>query len=182
MGTSAQNDLTEYTVLTTEQRDFFESNGYLVIENALPSDVVAEIDAAIDALYAGEAQAGRLEAGGNLNVRNCITRHDAFLKLLDWHTTAPLAWGILNWNIQMITFHLVVLPSKEELPPEIRNKIGLHRKMQELHPRILFKIAYAISYQPHPASGRPSSSPEATDSQVISVSIRRLARRGARFR
>jgi ectoine hydroxylase-related dioxygenase (phytanoyl-CoA dioxygenase family) len=131
-----------------------------VIENALPSDVVAEIDAAINALYAGEAQAGRLEAGGKLNVRNCITRHDAVLQLLDWHATVPLAWGILNWNIQMITSHLVVLPSKEEPPPEIKHKVGLHRdggtspgEMQEPHPRILLKIAYAISDQSHPASG-----------------------------
>ncbi|MCZ6678151.1 MAG: phytanoyl-CoA dioxygenase family protein [Candidatus Poribacteria bacterium] len=157
---SVQTEATEYAVLTTEQREFFENNGYLVIKNALPPEVVAEIDAAIDEVHEREPKAGRLEAEGKLNMRNCITQHDAFFQLLDWPKTAPLAWDILNWNIQMITSHLIVLPSKPEPPPEIRNKIGLHRdggtspgEMQEPHPRILLKIAYAISDQSDPASG-----------------------------
>ena len=56
---SVQNDLTGYAVLTPEQRDFINANGYLVIENALEPDVVAEIDAAIDELHEREANAGR---------------------------------------------------------------------------------------------------------------------------
>ncbi len=157
---SVQNDLTGYAVLTPEQRDFIDANGYLVIENVLEPDVVAEIDAAIDELHEREADAGRLEADGRLNIRNCITEHDAFFQLLDWHKTAPLAWGILNWNIQMITSHLLVLPSKDQPPPKVKERIGLHRdggtspsEMQEPHPRILLKIAYAISDQSDPASG-----------------------------
>ena len=160
METSAYTHPTKYAALTPEQQEFFDDNGYLVIENALPQDVVAEIDAEIDEIYAGEERAERLEAGGKLNMRNCIVQHDAFLKLLDWPTTVPLAWGILNWNIQMITSQLIVLPSKPEPPPEVKNKIGLHRdggtspgEMQEPHPRILLKVAYAINDQSHPASG-----------------------------
>jgi ectoine hydroxylase-related dioxygenase (phytanoyl-CoA dioxygenase family) len=160
METSIQTHPTQYAVLTPEQREFFDTNGYLVVENALPPAVVAELDAAIDALYAREEREGRLEAGGKLNMRNCIVQHDAFLKLLDWPMTVPLAWGALNWNIQMITSHLIVLPSQSEPPPETKLKIGLHRdggtsssEMQEPHPRILLKIAYAISDQSHPASG-----------------------------
>ena len=61
-----------------------------------------------------KAEADRLEKTGKLNLRNCIVHHDAFLQLLDWPTTAPLAWQILNWNIQMITSHLIVLPSGPE--------------------------------------------------------------------
>ena len=154
-------DTASYAKLTPEQRQFVENNGYLVIKNALPPDVVAEINVAIDEIYGREKAADRLEKGGKLNMRNCIVQHDAFLQLLDWPTTAPLAWDILNWNIQMITSHLIVLPSSPEAPPaEVRNKIGLHRdggtsssEMQEPHPRILLKIAYAFSDQSDPASG-----------------------------
>jgi ectoine hydroxylase len=160
MVASLQNNSTEYVTLSTEQRNFIENNGYLVIPNALPPDVVAEIDAAIDEIYERDAAAGRLEKGGRLNMRNCIAEHDAFLQLLDWHKTAPLAWGVLNWNIQMITSQLIVLPSGDEPPLEVKNRIGLHRdggtshrEMQEPHPRILLKIAYAISDQTDPASG-----------------------------
>ena len=53
-----------------------------------------------------------------------------------------------------------MLPSKEEPPDDVKTKIGLHRdggtsyrEMQEPHPRILLKIAYAISDQTDPASG-----------------------------
>ena len=156
----ATTDLSQATVFTPEQKEFVENNGYLLIKNALPPDVVAEIDAAVDEVYAKEEVAGRLENGGKLNLRNCITHHEAFLQLLDWQKTVPLAYGVLNWNVQMITSHLIVLPSKEEPPPEVRNRIGLHRdggtshaEMQEPHPRIMLKIAYAISDQSDPASG-----------------------------
>lgn len=151
---------TEFAVLSPEQREFFETNGYLVVEDALPPGVVEELDAAIDEVYAREKREGRLEAGDRLNMRNCIVQHEAFLKLLDWPKTVPLAWQVLNWNIQMITSHLIVLPSGPEPPPEAQKKIGLHRdggtssqEMQEPHPRILLKIAYAISDQTDPASG-----------------------------
>lgn len=160
MELSTQSHSTEYAVLTPEQRDFFESNGYLILENALSPDVVAEIDAAIDEVCAREERAGCLETDGRLNLRNCIIQHDAFLKLLDWPKTVPLAWGLLNWNIQMITSQLILLPSKPEPLPEVKMKLGLHRdggtsyqEMQEPHPRILLKIAYVISDQSDSASG-----------------------------
>ncbi|MDE2697737.1 MAG: phytanoyl-CoA dioxygenase family protein, partial [Gemmatimonadota bacterium] len=104
----------DWAVLTDEQQQFFEDNGYLLIEDALPPDVVAELNAATDEIYDREKAADRLEKAGKLNLRNCIVHHDAFLQLLDWPTTAPLAWQILNWNIQMITSHLIVLPSGPE--------------------------------------------------------------------
>ena len=154
------NDLSEAVVLTPEQKQHVDNNGYLLIKNALSADVVAEIDAAVDEVYAKQEETGNLEAGGKLNLRNCITHHEAFLQLLDWNKTFPLACGVLNWNIQMITSHLIVLPSKEEPADNVKHHIGLHRdggtshkEMQEPHPRILLKIAYAISDQTDPASG-----------------------------
>ena len=155
-----KTDTAAYTELTAAQRAFFEDNGYLVIRGALPPAVVAEINAAIDELHAQEQAAGRLGDGGKLDVRNCIVRHEAFFRLLDWPATAPLAWGILNWNIQLNTSHLIVLPSGPEPAPEDKQRVGLHRdggtshaEMQEPHPRILLKIAYALSDQSHPSSG-----------------------------
>lgn len=154
------NDIAEAIELSSEQKQFVDTNGYLLIKNALPPDVVAEIDAAVDEVFEKESEAGNLDADGKLNLRNCITHHEAFLQLLDWHKSFPYACGVLNWNIQMITSHLIVLPSKNEPPDDVKTKIGLHRdggtsyrEMQEPHPRILLKIAYAISDQSDPASG-----------------------------
>ena len=147
--------------MTTAERNFFESNGYLVIKEAIPADTVAELDAAVNEIYKREKQAGRLEDNGKLNLRNCLVQHQAFLPLLDCPRSAPFAWQILNWNVQMITSHLIVLPSLGEKPPnEVKNKIGIHRdggtsarEMQEPHPRIMLKIAYAISDQTDVSSG-----------------------------
>lgn len=158
MESSNQNS---YVTMTPDQRNFFESNGYLVIKDAVPADVVAELNAAVDEIYERNKQANHLEGNGKLNLRNCLVHHQAFLQLLDCPRSAPFAWQILNWNIQMITSHLIVLPSLEEEPSnEVKNKIGIHRdggtsarEMQEPHPRIMLKIAYAISDQTDTSSG-----------------------------
>ncbi|HIM11147.1 TPA: hypothetical protein EYM26_10110 [Candidatus Poribacteria bacterium] len=158
MESSNQNS---YVTMTPDQRNFFESNGYLVIKDAVPADVVAELNAAVDEIYERNKQANHLEGNGKLNLRNCLVHHQAFLQLLDCPRSAPFAWQILNWNVQMITSHLIVLPSLEEEPSnEVKNKIGIHRdggtsarEMQEPHPRIMLKIAYAISDQTDTSSG-----------------------------
>ena len=155
-----QTDSYNYTTITPEQKQFFDSNGYLVIENALTPAVVEELNTAIDEVYHRFGRGGGLRDDGQLNLRNCIIHHDSFLQLLDWPATVPLAWGALNWNIQMITSHLVVLPSQPEPADEEKRKHGMHRdggtsdvEMQEPHPRILLKIAYVLSDQTDPASG-----------------------------
>ena len=171
---------TGYVELSDEQRTFFEDNGYLLIKGALPPEVVGEIDAAVDEILARERAAGCMPDDGRFQLRNCIVHHDAFFRLLDWPATAPLAWGILNWNIQLNTSHLIVLPPGPEPAPHEKRRLGFHRdggtsyaEMQEPHPRILLKIAYAISDQSDPAcgatvlvpgsnrlSGRPATDPE----------------------
>ncbi len=150
----------EYAVLNDRDALFFEQNGYLLIEDALSPGLLGELNDATDELYARAEREGTLEPLGKLNLRNCIVHHDAFLQLLDHPTTAPLAWHILGWNIQMVTTHLIVLPSQPEPSEEKKHRLGWHRdggtsshEMAEPHPRILLKIAYALSDQTLPSSG-----------------------------
>ena len=147
-------------ILTEDQREFFEANGYLVIVDALDEDMLGRLNEATDRIYEEASAADELEAGGKLNLRNCLVRDDAFLPLVDYARTAPLAWQLLNWNIQICTSHLIVLPPGEEPSDEEKRKAGYHRdggtsprEMEEPHPRILLKIAYALSDQTDPACG-----------------------------
>jgi ectoine hydroxylase len=151
----------EYVVsLTEEQEHLFRENGYIVVENALDSETLDSLNSATDAIYDKASSEGRLEPNGKLNLRNCLVSHDAFLPLVDHAKTVPLAWQLLNWNIQLITSHLIVLPSGDEPTKEENRKAGYHRdggtspkEMAEPHPMILLKIAYALSDQSDPACG-----------------------------
>ena len=149
-----------YNTLSDDQRRFFDSNGYLIIENALSSQMVATLNGAVDEIYQRHKESDALRDGGKLNLRNCITHHHAFLDLLDWPETVPLAWGVLNWNIQMLTSHLIVLPAQEEPSEEEKRKHQMHRdggtsdvEMEEPHPRIMLKIAYVLNDQTDPRCG-----------------------------
>ena len=155
-----ETDVSRYDFLSPEQKKAMDQDGCFVVENALPPEMVAELEEAIDEVYARQKELGGLDGDGRLNLRNCVTHHDAFLQLIDWPKTFPKAMGILNWNIHLITSHLLVLPSKAKPAPDRVNRVGLHRdggrsfhELPEPHHRMLFKIGYIISDQTDPASG-----------------------------
>ena len=58
MENSKQNN---YVTMTPTQRKFFESNGYLVIKEAISADTVAELDNVINEIYKREEKDGRLK-------------------------------------------------------------------------------------------------------------------------
>jgi ectoine hydroxylase-related dioxygenase (phytanoyl-CoA dioxygenase family) len=153
-------DTSKFAVLSDEQRLFFDTQGYLVVEDALPQDYLQELIEAADDVQERLKDAGKPSSNGQWSLRNCIVYHDAFFRLLDYPTTVPLAWQLLNWNIQMNTSHLVVLPAQPEPSDEEKMKLGFHRdggtssgEMEEPHPRIMLKIAYILSDQTDASSG-----------------------------
>ena len=51
--------------MTSAQRKFFDSNGYLVIKEAISADTVAELDNVINEIYKREEKDGRLKKTAN---------------------------------------------------------------------------------------------------------------------
>jgi len=169
--------------LTEEQRASFERDGFLVVPNALPAEKVEQLTAACDRLYdAGVAREG-LSAVHHWHLRNCLVHDDVFLDLLDWPTTFPLVLDLMNWNIHLVTSHLIMrAPTPAETPDEWK-ATGWHRdggtspqEMQEPHPRLFIKVAYwlsdlsepgrgAIRFVPgsHRLVGRPAQAPGMVD-------------------
>jgi ectoine hydroxylase-related dioxygenase (phytanoyl-CoA dioxygenase family) len=169
--------------LSDEQRRAFERDGFLVVENALEPDLLERLLRVVDRLYEDGSRESGLSKANHWELRNCIVHDDVFLELLDYPKTVPLVLDLLNWNIHLITSHLIC---RAPSPPEADaawKASGWHRdggtsssEMQEPHPRILIKIAYwltdlsepnrgAIRFVPgsHRLTGRPAQAEGAPD-------------------
>ncbi len=97
-------------ILTDAEREFFNTQGYLVVENALDAAacerVIAVMDR-VDARERTEALAGKL-----LSVTDVMGEDDALVDLIDCPKTFPKVWGILGWNIYLYHSHLDVTPNE----------------------------------------------------------------------
>lgn len=102
---ASQAEILRASVLTPAERDdFFLHQGYLVIPDALPPDVVKRTRFAVDRLAAGGPPPGQV----TVNIADILGRDDAFLDLIDCPRVFPKLWGLLGWNIWVQHSHLVV--------------------------------------------------------------------------
>jgi ectoine hydroxylase-related dioxygenase (phytanoyl-CoA dioxygenase family) len=146
--------------LTKEQRDAFDRDGFLLVPGALPPPMVERLVRAADRLYEQGVAAEGLSARNHWQMRNCIVADEVFLELLDWPAILPLVVGLLNWDIHLITSHLIVRPPSPPGTGEDFKGESWHRdgglspvEMQEPHPRLFLKVAYLLSDQLEPGRG-----------------------------
>src|SRR2546430_15109071 len=97
----------EAAVLTEEQRRCFERDGFLVVENALEPDLLERLLGVVDRLYEEGVREKGFSKVNHWELRNCVVHDDVFLELLDYPKTVPLVLDLLNWNIHLITSHLI---------------------------------------------------------------------------
>lgn len=146
--------------LSDEQRGQFERDGFLVVPEALSPDMVTRLLAVVDRLYEAGLREQGLSKTNHWEMRNCLPADELFLDLLDWPATFPLVVDLMNWNIHLITSHLIV---RAPSPPEADaawKASGWHRdggtaasEMQEPQPLILMKIAYWLTDLTQPGRG-----------------------------
>lgn len=98
--------------LTPEERASFETNGYLIVEDALDPDTTRRIVSRLDQLL-GEAETNvdaRTADGGAVHVSrdgpavffdNVVGSDQMFVDLVDHPRTFPKVWGLLGWNIYL---------------------------------------------------------------------------------
>jgi ectoine hydroxylase len=138
----------EHAMLTAEQGAAFERDGFLIVPGALPPAMVERLLGVVDRLYGKGLREEGLSKTNRWHMRNCIVADPVFIEVLDWPATFPLAVDLLNWNIHLITSHLIVrAPSPPEADASWKAE-GWHRdggtsakEMQEPHPRLFLKIA-----------------------------------------
>lgn len=96
-------------LLTPNEKQFFETHGYLVVENALTPDHVAQLLGVVDRIDARERSSE--QAGNLLSVTDVVQEDPAVVELIDCPTTFPKVWGILGWNIYLYHSHIDVTPA-----------------------------------------------------------------------
>ena len=136
----------QFTRLEDEQREFFDRNGYLVVRQALPADMVQRVTAACDRI----AQKHRNEGSRRTSLDNVLPQDEVFLSLLTWDATVPLVVQLLSFDIRLAKSHLIY---KYADPPDAAPSTNWHRDFMESpfdlgphrYPRMLIKIAYQLT-------------------------------------
>jgi ectoine hydroxylase len=143
--------------LTAEERTLFETHGYLIVENAIPSDLLQRLIAVADRVDSRErtpAMAGKL-----LSKANVVQEGDAMVDLLDLPTVFPKVWGILGWNIYLYHSHLDVTPRENASAQNW--SVAWHQDSMRVNdeiesnprPRLSLKIGYYLTDVSEPNRG-----------------------------
>ncbi|QGQ99458.1 hypothetical protein EHS13_33660 [Paenibacillus psychroresistens] len=144
--------------LTEEERKIFNETGYLIVENALSPEQIANLTAVSDRIYEQRVSEGH-DSKTALFYANFIADHDSFLNLVDYEKIMPKVWDILGWNIYLYHAHMIMTPPSGK---EKNDKtFGWHQDSgrvnvdMESHPRprLSLKVAYFLSDISEPDRG-----------------------------
>jgi phytanoyl-CoA hydroxylase len=116
------------SAMSDAQRLFFETNGYLVIPNALPAPELARVRAAADRAEAewraDESRPGARKA--NLHqIQAPIEYDDDLFRLLDYPTTFPLIRQMLGDDISMIDNDYFISPPRSSGHANWHHDVGM---------------------------------------------------------
>lgn len=143
--------------LTETEREFFNSNGYLIVENALDSATVERLAAAADRI---DARVRTDETRDKLlSVPNIVHEDPALVELIDCPTVFPKVWGILGWNIYLYHSHLDVTPPADAAA--LRWRVAWHQDSMRVNdeiesrprPRLSLKVGYYLTDTSEPDRG-----------------------------
>jgi ectoine hydroxylase len=143
--------------LTPDEREFFNANGYLIVEDALDSSVIERLGAAADRID-GRARTDETR-DKLLSIPNIIHEDPALVELIDCPRTFPKVWGILGWNIYLYHSHLDVTPPADAAA--LRWRVAWHQDSMRVNdeiechprPRLSLKIGYYLTDVSEPDRG-----------------------------
>ncbi len=157
--------------LTEDEHLEFEKNGFFIVENVLPPEMVKDLTTVVDRLDAQYRSTGAspnqkpatidpnrppAELVGpydRLNLMDFVGKDEIFLELLDWYKTFPKVWGLLGWNIQLYHSHMTVTPPGPPDEGAVKKRLGWHQDSARLNhelettpqPRISLKVAFFLT-------------------------------------
>jgi hypothetical protein len=142
--------------LTPDERTFFETHGYLIVENAIDPALLEKLIAVADRVNARERTPEM--ANKLLSVSNVVHEDEAMVDLLDLPTAFPKVWGILGWNIYLYHSHLDVTPKENA---SAGWSVAWHQDSMRVNdeiesnprPRLSLKIGYYLTDVSEPGRG-----------------------------
>jgi len=144
--------------LTEEERYRFNTQGYLIMEDALSPEQVTALTEVTDRIYERKLAEG-FDPRKALFYPNFIPDDERFLHLVDYEKVLPKVWGILGWNIYLYHAHLIVTPPSGQ--PKDDRTFGWHQDSGRVNveiechprPRLSLKVAYFLSDVSEPDRG-----------------------------
>ncbi len=145
---------------TDEQLKAFNDTGYLIVEDAISTEMVDALEKVADQIDAEERAKNGLESHKLLSKFRAVIEDEILLELLDNKKVFPLLWDILGWNIQLYISHLIMYPPEPTDTQRINKGAGWHQdggrpipEMERPHPRLSLKVSYWLSDVTHRDNG-----------------------------
>ena len=137
---------------TDEQLKAFNDMGYLVVEDAIGTEMVDALEEVADRLDAEERAKTGLAPHKLLSKFRTVVEDDLLLELLDNKKIFPLLWDILGWNIQLYISHLIMYPPEPPDTQRVTKAAHWHQdggrpvpEMERPHPRLSLKVSYWLT-------------------------------------
>lgn len=146
--------------ITDEQLCALNADGYFTVEDALPLELVVQLEQQVDAIYKTHLDAEydpytkkRMTPHDNFFYPNFLGKDQIFINVLDWYKTFPKVWGILGWNIYSYHSHFIITPPRPESSRGNGSPLGWHQDSGRVNieiessprPRLSIKVVYWLS-------------------------------------
>jgi hypothetical protein len=102
--------MSAWTAMTSEQREEFEREGFLIIRGALTPEEARYYAGVVDDVYERERSRGALGSDRSLHILSAVTQEPRLAGLLDHPAVFGLVWSILGWNVHVYHSHIDVHP------------------------------------------------------------------------
>ncbi|MGH2595777.1 MAG: phytanoyl-CoA dioxygenase family protein [Actinomycetota bacterium] len=150
--------------LTNDQRERFERDGYLVVEDALAPEHVARLIEAVDRVWAAHRDTPPIAGAEPLHLLASVGLDPLFVELLDHEPVLRLIVDLLGWNIFLYHCHLDVHPPAAGAATQKwmwHQDGGVQNRDLETHPRprLSVKVAYFLTDVSEPGRGNFSVLP-----------------------
>ncbi len=137
---------------TDAQLKAFNDTGYLVVEDAISTEMADALEEVADRVDAEERAKKGLAPHKLLSKFRTVVEDDLLLELLDNKKVFPLLWDILGWNIQLYISHLIMYPPEPPDTPRVTKAAHWHQdggrpvpEMERPHPRLSLKVSYWLT-------------------------------------